>query len=110
LGLALLKKKYTSKINSTSQVTRSDNFSLQFGYNYFWKPNQNMVVLSNLYYTRAIDDFSDYFLIFDAELRISITKSFYTSFKYILDYYSEPGDDSGSTDIKYIIGLGWDFY
>jgi putative salt-induced outer membrane protein YdiY len=94
-GLALLKEKYTSKINGTFQVTRSDNLSLQFGYNYLWKPNQNMVVLSNLSYTPAIDDFSDYFLTFDTELRVSITKSFHTSFKYILDYDSEPGDDSG---------------
>ena len=84
--------------------------SLQFGYHYLWKPIQNTLVLSNLSYTPAIDDFSDYFLTFDAELRISITKSFYSSFKYILDYDSEPGDDSGSTDTKYIIGLGRDFY
>jgi len=109
-GLALLKEKYTSKINGTSQVTRSDDLSLQFGYNYFWEPIQNTLVLSNLSYTPAIDDFSDYYLTFDAELRISFAKSFYTSFKYILDYDSEPGDDSGSTDTKYIIGLGWDFY
>ncbi len=109
-GLALLKEKYTSKINGTSQVTRSDDISLQFGYNYLWEPSQYTVILSNLSYTPAIDDFSDYFLTFDTELRISITKSFYTSFKYILDYDSEPGADSGSTDTKYIIGLGWDFY
>jgi len=109
-GLALLKEKYTSKINGTSRVTRSDDLSLQLGYNYLWESSSNTLVLSNLTYTPAFDDFADYFLTFDAELRISITKSFYSSFKYILDYDSEPGDDSGSTDTKYIIGLGWDFY
>lgn len=109
-GLALLKEKYTSKINDISQVNRSDELSLQFGYNYLWKPIRNTVVLSCLSYTPAIDDFSDYFLTFNAEIRVSITKSLYSSFKYILDYDSEPGDDSGSTDTKYIIGLGWDFY
>ena len=91
-------------------MTRSDDISLQFGYNYLWEPNQNTVVLANLSYTPAINEFSDYVLTFDAELRISITKSFYSSFKYILDYDSEPGADSDSTDTEYIIGLGWDFY
>ena len=56
-GQALLKEKYTSKIDGTSQVTRRDDLSLQFSYNYLWKPNQITVILSNMSYTPAIDDF-----------------------------------------------------
>jgi len=91
-GLALLKEKYTSRVNDPTDndededgifrqiknVTRSDDLSLQLGYNYFWEPNQNTIVLSNMIYTPAVEDFSDYFLTFDAELRLAITKIFFT--------------------------------
>ena len=118
-----LKKKYTGKVNDPTDndddgdgvyrqiddVTRSDDLSLQFGYNFKWEPNKSSTILSNLTYTPSIDDLSDYFMTFDAEIRLSITKSIYSSFRYILDYDSDPGVDSGSTDTKYIIGLGWTF-
>lgn len=121
-GVALLKEKYTSKVPDPDdddgddivrlidEVTRSDDISLQFGYNFDWLPHQKTNFLSNLTYTPAVDDFSDYFLTFDAELRLAVTSSFYSSFKFILDYDSEPGESSGTTDTKYIFGLGWNFF
>ncbi len=123
-GVALLKEEYTSKVPDPEdddddedgivrlidQITRSNDVSLQFGYNLDWLPHEKVNFLSNLIYTPAADDFSDYFLTLDAELRLAITESFYNSYKFILDYDSEPGDESGTTDTKYIIGLGWNFF
>jgi putative salt-induced outer membrane protein YdiY len=121
-GVALLKEKYTSKVpgdedddgdgisDLIDEVTRSNDMSLQFGYNFDWLPHPKANFLSNLTYTPAVDDFSDYFLTFDAELRLAITGSFYSSFKFILDYDSEPGGSSDTTDTKYIFGLGWNFF
>jgi putative salt-induced outer membrane protein YdiY len=123
-GLALLKEKYTNKVSKkvddgedsedsfilVKEVTRSNKTSLQFGYNFDWKPYEKINFLSNMTYTPSVDDFSDYYLKFDAELRLAITNSIYNSFKFILDYDSEPGEDSSTTDTKYILGVGWDFF
>ena len=45
----------------------------------------------------------------DAELRAEITKSMFGSLKAILDYDSTPGEGVGTTDTKYILGVGWNF-
>jgi putative salt-induced outer membrane protein YdiY len=115
-GPGLLQEKYTSRIpDPTGEkkwakvVERKDDFILQTGYNLVWEPHDKVNFRSSLTYNPSIDDFSNYNLTYDAEVRAFITKSLYSSFKFILDYDSTPGEDSASTDTDYILGFGWQF-
>ena len=84
--------------------------SLQLGYHLDCELNDKIIFMHNLVYLPSMEGkFSDYFMHTDAELRLSLTKSMFSSFKTILDYDSTPAEDIGSTDVKYILGLGWNF-
>jgi len=115
-GPGLLQQKYTSRIPDptgekkwTKEVDRRNDYILQMGYHLAWKPHDKVNFRSNFTYNPSIDDFSDYNLTYDAEVRAFITKSLFSSFKFILDYDSTPGEDSASTDTDYILGFGWEF-
>lgn len=123
-GIALLKEKYTTRVyreteegeeeddavpRYVNEVERTDDLSWEFGGSTEWKIYDGITFLGNATWTPSIDDLSDYFLTADAELRTKMAKSLYSSFKVILDYDSTPGDDSGSTETKYILGIGWSF-
>ncbi len=115
-GAGLLQEKYTSKVpdpdDETAEVkkiSRKEDFIMQTGYHAEWKINDRFMFVSNLAYNPSPDDFSDYNLTHDSEVRIFITRSFFNSFKFILDYDTTPGEDSASTDTDYILGLGWRF-
>ena len=90
-------------------ISRRDDIILQSGYHFDWKPFSKIHYLSNLTYNPSIDDWGDYNLTHDSEVRASITDKIYATFKFILDYDSDPGEDSASTDTDYILGLGWNF-
>ena len=115
-GPGLLKEKYSSRIPDptgekiwTKKVDRRNDYILQTGYHLAWKPHNKINFVSNFTYNPSIDDFSEYNLTYDAEIRAFITKSLFSSFKFILDYDSTPGEDSASTDTDYILGFGWQF-
>jgi putative salt-induced outer membrane protein YdiY len=104
-GVAELCEKYISH----DVITKHDEFSGQLGYNFDWKFHEKFTFLHNMRYYPSFGMFSDYFLTTDAEVRAAITKSMFTSFKAILDYDSTPAPDVGSTDTKYVLGVGWNF-
>jgi hypothetical protein len=90
-------------------VSRRNDIILQSGYHFEWKPFSKIHYLSNLTYNPSIDDWGDYNLTHDSEVRAFITSNIYATFKFILDYDADPGEDSASTDTDYILGLGWTF-
>ena len=90
-------------------VSRRNDVILQSGYHFEWKPFSKIHYISNLTYNPSIDDWGDYNLTHDSEVRAFITSKIYSTFKFILDYDSHPGEDSASTDTDYILGLGWNF-
>jgi len=115
-GAGLLQEKYTSKVPDpddetveVKKISRKEDFIMQTGYHIEWKINDRFSFVSNLAYNPSPDDFSDYNLTHDSEVRIFITRSFFNSFKFILDCDATPGEDSASTDTDYIFGLGWRF-
>jgi putative salt-induced outer membrane protein YdiY len=115
-GVGLLQEKYTSKDPApddetveVKKIARKEDFIMQMGYHAEWKINDRFSFVSNLAYNPSPDDFSDYNLTHDSEVRAFITKSLFSSFKFILDYDSKPGEDSASTDTDYIVGFGWRF-
>jgi len=91
------------------EITKSDEFSLQLGYALEWIINEKFSFYHNMRYYPSFGSLSDYFLTTDAELRAEITKSMFGSLKAILDYDSTPGEGVGTTDTKYILGVGWKF-
>jgi len=111
LGLAELCEKYTHRDPDTYEkiVTKSDQISGYLGYHFDWKLHEKFTFLHNLTYYPSMEEFSDYFLSTDAEIRAAITKSMFTNFKAILDYDTSPAEGLTSTNTKYIAGVGWQF-
>jgi len=68
-----------------------------------------MRLLHDLTYYPSLEQFSDYFLTATAELRASLTKTMFANFKVIFNFDSTPAPDRGSTDIKYLLGVGINF-
>jgi len=111
MGISELCEQYTRRNPTTfeKETTRSDNVSLRFGYHYDWQITDKISFMHNMDYYPSVETYSDYFLTTDAELRLALTSSMYSSFKAILDYDSTPARGVGSTDTKYILGVGWSF-
>ena len=106
LGLSELCEQYTSH----GQITKSDELSARLGYHFDCILWQGFDFIHNLtFYPAATTSFSDYFLSTDAELRLTLTDSMFSSFKAILDYDNTPAPGIGKTDTKYILGVGWTF-
>ena len=111
-GLSILCEKYTTRDQTTwvKEIDKTDDLSAQLGYHFDWLLTKKLTFIHNLtYYPNIQGRVSDYFLNLDAELRLALSKSWFSSLKYILDYDSTPGEGLTSTDSKYILGLGWTF-
>ncbi len=102
-GLASLYEKFEDADGSNSEM------SLQAGYNLNKKLAKGVRLLHDLTYYPSIDKFSDYFLTTTAEVRASLTKSMFANFKVIFNYDATPAPDRGSTDVKYLLGVGMNF-
>jgi len=103
LGLASVFEKYENQAESSNQL------SLQAGYNFSRQLLPNTKFLHDLTYYPSLDEFSDFFLTSTAELRASLTKSMFANFKVIFNYDATPALDRGSTDTKYLLGVGLNF-
>ena len=110
-GLSDLCEQYTRRNPDTGlkETTDTEELSVQAGYGLDWRINDRFHFMHNMRYYPSLAGLSDYFLTTDAEIRTSLTKSMFTSFKAILDYDSTPGEGTDTTDTKYILGLGWSF-
>ncbi len=112
-GVSELCEKYTKRVGTAPpweyEITKSSEFSVQLGYALEWIINEKFSFYHNMRYYPSFGSFSDYFLTTDAELRAAITKNMFGSLKAILDYDSTPGEGVGTTDTKYILGVGWKF-
>jgi len=123
IGLGYLQEKYDSRIPNPNysesnpagekkwlkDIKRRNDIILHTGYHFEWKPFSKIHCISNLAYSPSIDDWGDYNLTHDSELRAFITNTIYFTFKFFLDYDPDPGEDSSSTDTDYMLGLGWKF-
>ncbi len=102
-GLASLYEKFEDEEDGNSEL------SLQAGYNLNKKLGKNMRFLHDLTYYPSLEKFSDYFLTTTGELRASLTKTMFANFKVIFNFDSTPAPDRGSTDVKYLLGVGINF-
>ena len=102
-GLASLYEKYENQTDSTSEL------SAQLGYNFDKTLAKNLKFIHDLTYYPSLDKFSDYYLTTTGELRAHFTERMFANFKAILNYDATPAIGAGSTDTKYILGLGYSF-
>jgi len=87
----------------------SSEWSGQAGYSLESALNENVKFIHNTKYYPVLEDFSDYLLTSQAELRSSLTKSMFASFKVSLDYDSTPAAGQKHLDTRYIVGIGIGF-
>jgi len=102
-GLASLYEKFDNQTDSNSEI------SLQAGYNLSKTLYKRVKFLHELTYYPSIEQFSDYFLTTSAELRATMVKNLFASFRVIFDYDTSPAAGRGSTDVKYMLGIGLNF-
>lgn len=110
-GLADVCEQYTRRdpVSGMKVTTKSEEASMQLGYHLDWKLAEKVTFLHKLTYYPSFSSPSDYFLTTGAELRAAITDSMFSSFKAVLDYDSIPAQGVGTSDTKYILGVGWNF-
>jgi putative salt-induced outer membrane protein YdiY len=102
-GIATRYESYYNDTESSSQVTA------QLGYHLDKKLNKTLTFINDLTYYPAFEKFSDYYLTTTAELRAKVTELIFTNFKVVFDYDVTPAEGKGSTDVKYILGVGVTF-
>ena len=102
-GLASLYEKFENETDSNTEL------SLQLGYHFDKKLYKALTFINDLTYYPSIEQFSDYYLTSTAELRASVLKNMFTNFKVIFDYDATPAQGAHKTDVKYILGAGWNF-
>ena len=102
-GLASRYEKFEDQTDSQTEL------SAQLGYNLSAKIRENIRFLHDLTYYPSLEQFSDYYLTSNAELRADLIDNLFTSFKVIFNYDATPAAGSDQTDVKYIWGLGWNF-
>jgi putative salt-induced outer membrane protein YdiY len=102
-GLASLYEKYKNQTDSTTEL------SAQLGYNFDKTLAKNLKFIHDLTYYPSLDKFSDYYLTTTGEIRANLTERMFANFKVILNYDATPAIDAGSTDTKYLLGIGYSF-
>ncbi len=103
LGLASLYEKFDNQTDSNSEI------SAQAGYHFDKKLFKNVKFIHDLTYYPSLEKFSDYYLTSTGEIRANFTETMFTNFKVIFDYDATPAIGKGGTDVKYILGIGYNF-
>jgi putative salt-induced outer membrane protein YdiY len=103
-GLAWVYEDYTNI------GTPDENLSLRLAYHIdktLW--SEKLKAFSDCQYFPGIQNASKYLVLFDAGLRLALTKTMYSEFKAEVDYDSHPAPMSHRTDTQMIVGVGWTF-
>ena len=103
LGVASLYEKFDNQTDSNSEL------SFQAGYHVDTLIIKAVKFIHDLTYYPSVDKFSDYYLTATGELRASFTKTMFANFKVIFNYDATPAMGQGSTDVKYLLGVGLTF-
>jgi len=88
---------------------QEDSISVRLAYHYDNKLSDTVSMFHNLEYIPAIEDPGDYILTTDIGVRANLTKAMFTQAKFEWKRDSQPADDSLRNDVKFILGVGWQF-
>jgi putative salt-induced outer membrane protein YdiY len=117
IGLAYRHEKYDTRIDNPDpnasdpiqEITTSDDIAAQLGHHFYWQFHRRWKFINSLGYFPNLSKFSDYFLTSTAELRYQHKAQIFSSIKATLDYDATPAEDSSTTDMKYILSLGYNY-
>jgi len=104
LGAASLYEQFNVTTNA-----KNSELSAQAGYNLKHKLIETVDFIHDLTYYPSTEKFSNYFLTSSAELRTRLSSRMFANFKTLFNYDATPATGKGSTDVKYIVGIGFDF-
>lgn len=102
LGIASIYESYENEPSESDMTMRA-------AYKFFKRISETLVFNHGLEYYPKFESFSDYYLSTFGELRLDVTSAIFTNYRVIFDYDPTPGSNSGSTDVKHILGVGVDF-
>jgi putative salt-induced outer membrane protein YdiY len=102
-GVAEVFEEYENHTNTTKDI------SYQFSSHMNGQLNHKLKLLHDFSYFPSMEEFADYYLTTSGELRVGLTEKMYAKLEIIFDYDSTPADNANTTDIKYMLGLGYEF-
>ncbi|MCF7972315.1 MAG: DUF481 domain-containing protein [Phycisphaerae bacterium] len=89
--------------------TKNSELSAQAGYNLEHKITDTVDFIHDLTYYPSTNKVSDYYLTTGGELRAHFSPRMFANLKALFNYDATPAPTKGSTDVKYILGIGLDF-
>jgi putative salt-induced outer membrane protein YdiY len=102
-GIAGVFEEYDNDTNAAKDI------SYQFSSHLEGQLNHRLKLLHDFSYFPSMEKFSDYYLTTSGQLRLGLTEKMYAKLEIIFDYDSTPAEDARTTDIKYMLGVGYEF-
>jgi len=87
----------------------NDYFAARAAYHFDKKINDKVDFIHNLEFIPSLEDISEFNLNTDAGLRVALTEKMFSEFKIEWRYDSEPAPGADKNDLRYIVGIGWQF-
>ena len=101
-GVGVLYRKFSHDGDATAANAR-------LAYHLKLKFNDRVSGFHNFEYLPGLDRITDYYFDTDAGIRASLTEKMFTEFKVDYRYDSMPAPGKGASDLRYILGVGWNF-
>ena len=101
-GAGWLYRKYANDGEQSSANARA-------AYHIKVKFNERVTGFHDFEYLPGLDRIDNYFFNTDAGIRSSITDHMFTEFKTYYQYDSKPAPGKGPSDLRFILGVGWNF-
>jgi len=70
---------------------------------------ENIKFIHNFEYLPSLEDVGKFNINTDAGIRVRFTQTFFTDARVEWRYNSEPGNDSSTSDLRYVLSAGWEF-
>jgi hypothetical protein len=102
-GLAWVYEDYTNT------GTPDENVSLRLAYHIDKTLWDKVKLFSDLAYFPSIQNAKDFLVLFDAGVRVALTKTMFSEFRGEADYDSHPAPGSVRTQTQLLLGVGWTF-
>lgn len=86
-----------------------ESISLRLAYHVDKEFNDDVSVFHNFAYYPTLESLNDFYFITDLGIRADLTAQMFTEFKVEYRHDATPGASSARNDLRYILGVGWDF-
>jgi putative salt-induced outer membrane protein YdiY len=101
-GFGWLYRKYSNDGEDSSATAR-------LAYHLKTKFNDKVSGFHDFEYLPGLNNINNYFFDTDAGIRADVSGHMFTEFKVYYQYDSRPAPGKGSSDIRFILGVGWNF-